>query len=188
MGKYIYSCLLRFLSCQPPKSVFIVFSFADSASPSDSLLYFRHAFLLDGLPQFLEVTYLGSQPIQRYDKNTEKMWPLTLWINQTVTEVYWNLESSDANMIENRFVSELQEGEKTKFSSINLKIHLNSLKLNIHSFRWKSNRESKQMLRGWSNVFLLTATFQISTSVENCLVTDTAGCFYLHYNLLSLPF
>uniref|UniRef100_A0A670Z5U1 Ig-like domain-containing protein n=1 Tax=Pseudonaja textilis TaxID=8673 RepID=A0A670Z5U1_PSETE len=53
-----------------------------TASSSHSLLYFRHAVLLEGQPQFTEVTYLDGQPIQHYDSNTERMRPFPLWNEQ----------------------------------------------------------------------------------------------------------
>ncbi|KAG8127384.1 hypothetical protein E2320_014330, partial [Naja naja] len=61
-----------------------------------------------GQPQFVEVTYLDSQPIQHYDSNTKRMRPLTLWINQTLDEDYWTWESN-MNNFEEDFLEKLQE-------------------------------------------------------------------------------
>ncbi|XP_039220657.1 major histocompatibility complex class I-related gene protein-like isoform X2 [Crotalus tigris] len=74
-------------------AIFLLGNASGTSSPSHSLLHFRYAMLLEGWPQFVEVTYLDSQPIQRYDSSTKRMRPLTPWMNQTLTEVYWNWES-----------------------------------------------------------------------------------------------
>uniref|UniRef100_A0A0K8RT46 MHC class I antigen n=1 Tax=Crotalus horridus TaxID=35024 RepID=A0A0K8RT46_CROHD len=74
-------------------AIFLLGNASGTSSPSHSLLHFRYAMLLEGWPQFVEVTYLDSQPIQRYDSSTKRMRPLTPWMNQTLTGVYWNWES-----------------------------------------------------------------------------------------------
>ncbi|XP_070593124.1 major histocompatibility complex class I-related gene protein-like [Erythrolamprus reginae] len=79
-----------------------------TASSSHSLLHFRHVVLLEGEPQFVEVTYLDSQPIQHYDSKTKIMRPLTLWINQTLNEKYWTWES-DMKYLEKPFLKKWQE-------------------------------------------------------------------------------
>ncbi|ETE59036.1 Major histocompatibility complex class I-related protein, partial [Ophiophagus hannah] len=60
-----------------------------------------------GQTQFVEVTYLDSQPIQRYDSNTERMRPLTPWINQALDQYYWTWES-DMGYLKD-FLEKLQE-------------------------------------------------------------------------------
>lgn len=87
---------------------FFVSSLAGTASSSHSLLYFRHAVLLEGQPQFVEVTYLDSQPIQHYDSNTRRMRPFPLWISQTLDEDYWDWESV-MEYVEHSFLEKLQE-------------------------------------------------------------------------------
>lgn len=92
MSKYSYVCLWKSPDCQSSSFV-LVSSLADTASSSHSLLHFRHAMLLEGRPQFAEMTYLDSQPIQYYDSNTGRMRPLTSWLNQMMGREYWTWES-----------------------------------------------------------------------------------------------
>uniref|UniRef100_A0A670Z6C3 Ig-like domain-containing protein n=1 Tax=Pseudonaja textilis TaxID=8673 RepID=A0A670Z6C3_PSETE len=80
------------LVIKPPNCV-LVSSLVGTASSSHSLLYFRHAVLLEGQPQFTEVTYLDGQPIQHYDSNTERMRPFPLWNEQLDDSYYWTIES-----------------------------------------------------------------------------------------------
>ncbi|XP_015683019.1 major histocompatibility complex class I-related gene protein [Protobothrops mucrosquamatus] len=89
-------------------TTFLLGNASGTASRSHSLLHFRHAVLFEGRPQFVEVTYLDSQPIQRYDSSTKIMRPLTPWMNQTLNEDYWLWESIMGNLLKDNFLGEFQ--------------------------------------------------------------------------------
>ncbi|XP_032065644.1 major histocompatibility complex class I-related gene protein-like [Thamnophis elegans] len=90
-------------------ATFLLGNASGNASSSHYLLYFRHAVLLEGQPQFTEVTYLDGQPIQHYDSNTRRMQPFPLWRNELVDNYYKSFESTVMRNFERYFLRKLQE-------------------------------------------------------------------------------
>ncbi|XP_026545441.1 major histocompatibility complex class I-related gene protein-like [Notechis scutatus] len=99
---------LQWRLCLMGAATFLLGNAFGTPSSSHSLLYFHHALLLEGQPQFIEVTYLDGQPIQHYDSNTKRMRPFPLWNNQ-LDDTYYQFESANMKVFERHFPGKLKK-------------------------------------------------------------------------------